>query len=474
MAINLTKLKGAVAKAQAGTFRLEDYLFKEQLTFVQDSSPFKIAVTTRRAGKTTACALDLLHTALNHPDTSCLYITLTRVEAKRLVWREMKRANAKFNLGVEFNESDLCAVMPNGSMIYCTGASDRSQIEKQRGKAFLKVYIDECQSFPAYIEDLIDDVIGPALLDYAGSLILIGTPGAIPTGYFYKCYQSIEWSHHFWTFFDNHKYPSLKTHTHQQLLDRELKRRGVTVDHPSIKREWFGKWEVDTDSLVYHYDKSINGYESLPDFAPWNYILGVDLGFNDADALSVLAWSAKSPATYLVHEEVTRKQTISGLVAQIEKIRATYEISKIVVDTGGLGKKIAEELSRRYAIPVQAAEKVRKVEYIELMNDALRSGRLKAKGNTQFASDCMKVEWDLDKSTPDRKVISKRFHSDICESVLYAWRESYSYTYSAEPIKPVAGTAAWYDAEAEKIWEDAEQKALEQAEIEKLYGFSNG
>ena len=135
-----------------------------------------------------------------------------------------------------------------------------------------------------------------------------------------------------------------------------------------------------------------------------------------------------------------------------------------------MGLKIAEELSRRYSIPVQAAEKTRKVEYIELMNDALRTGKLKAKSNSHFASDCMKVEWDLDKSTPDRKVISKRFHSDICESVLYAWRESYSYTYSPDPVLPKQGTEAWYQAEADKIWEVEEEKAREQIEFEKLYG----
>ena len=39
----------------------------------------------------------------------------------------------------------------------------------------------------------------------------------------------------------------------------------------------------------------------------------------------------------------------------------------LVVDTGGLGKKITEEISKRHQIPMQAAEKIRKVEYIELM-----------------------------------------------------------------------------------------------------------
>jgi hypothetical protein len=158
------------------------------------------------------------------------------------------------------------------------------------------------------------------------------------------------------------------------------------------------------------------------------------------------------------------------LVGQIEELRKKYDISKIVVDTGGLGKKIAEEMSRRYKIACIPAEKVRKVEYIELMNDAMRTGTLLAKANSRYAQDCMKVEWDRAKSTPDKKVISSRFHSDICEAVLYAWRESYSFTHSPEAPKPPYGSKQWSDEEAQRLEEQAEQYFTEQEEASKGFG----
>lgn len=441
-----------LAKRDNTPFKLEDFLFKEQLVFVNDPSKYKIAITSRRSGKTVSCAADLINIALLYPETTSLYVTLSRTMAKRNVWSEIKKINKKWKLGFHFNESELMAEAGNGSIIYCSGASDRTEIEKFRGLALKKVYIDETQSFPAYIKDLIDDVIAPALMDYNGSLSLIGTPGPIPSGYFYECSRNSGWSSHFWTFFDNPYIAKKSGLTHQQTLNEVLKTRGVDASHPSIQREYYGRWVLDTDALVFHYKQGTNHYEKLAARA-YTYILGVDLGFDDADALAVLAWSDEEKRTYLVEECISRKQGITELVEQIERLRARYSINKIVIDQGGLGKKIAEEIIRRYKVPVVAAEKQRKQEFIELMNDALRTGQLMASRDSQFAADCQKVEWDLDKSTPDKKVISKRFHSDICDAVLYAWRESYSFTYEKPVEKPIQGSRAWTD--------ELEEQALE-------------
>lgn len=456
----LARRKGLIASP--GTFRLEDYLFDKQLAFVRDPSPFKVAVTTRRAGKTISCVADLLHTAVVAEGSINLYITLSRKNAKRLVWPELKRLNSRFGLGGEANESDLSMHFPNGSFIYILGAADRGSIEDFRGLAIKKVYLDEAQSFPEYIRELIDDVLGPALMDYAGQLILIGTPGPVPTGYFFDLRDNTGWAHHAWTYWDNPKLDFLKTGlSHQDMLDRELKRRGVAPDDPSIQREWFGKWVVDENSLVYHWSKPINHYDKLP-LLKWHYIIGLDLGFDDADAIALLAYSEGSPATYLVEERVTRGQDISQLAAQVQSICDKYPVDKIVVDTGGLGKKITEEISKRFSIPMVAAEKNRKNEYIELMNDAMRTGKLFIKDGSQFAQDSLKVEWDHDHSTPDRKVIAKRFHSDIADAVLYAWRESYSYTYVKPIEEPEYGTKPWGDKLANDMFE-AELERLEEA-----------
>ena len=308
--------KRSKAKPTINELTLESYLFDKQLDFVRDDAPFKVAVTSRRSGKTVSCAVDLLYTALNTSEIVCLYITLSRNNAKKIIWPELKRLCRKFGISPKFNESDLSCELENGSMIYCSGASDKSEIEKFRGLSLKKVYIDECQSFPNYIEGLIDDVLAPALMDYAGSISLIGTPGPIPVGFFFDAYNSPNWSNHSWTFWDNPHIAAKSGLTHKDLFKRELKRRGVDKSAPSIQREWFGKWVLDTDSLVFKYDSKVNDYEQTP--LCDNFIMGIDLGYDDADAICILGWNDKEKVTYIVEEKTTRHQGLTELVEQID------------------------------------------------------------------------------------------------------------------------------------------------------------
>lgn len=437
-------------------FTLEKYLFKEQLDFVLDKDSAKIAVCSRRAGKSVACAADLVYTALSQPEISCLYITLTRRMAKQLVWKEIKIIDRKYKLGGDYNSSDLTVTFPNGSMIYLSGANTSDEIEKFRGSAFKKVYIDEGQSFGVHIEELINDVLGPALMDYAGSLIIIGTPPPIPTGFFADTYQIAKgWSKHHWTFWDNPFIIEKSGLTHQQMIDKELKRRGVDASSPSVRREWYGEFTMDTDSLLLHYDKIHNNYESLPSRETYNYVMGIDIGFDDADAIAVLAWSESSPATYLVEELITAGQGITPLVEQIEKLQKKYPISKMVIDQGGLGKKVAEELRRRHSIPVEPAEKTRKFETLAFLDDALRTQKFLAKPDSKFAQDTYLVEIDKQKSKPDKIMVSSKYHSDIIDAVQYAFMLSPAYAFQAQKVKPKQGTKEWAKEEEERMFEAA-------------------
>lgn len=446
-------------------FSLDSFLFKEQLDFVTDPSPTKIAVCSRRAGKTTACAADLVFTAVTNPEVVCLYITLSRTNAKRLVWREIKKINREYYLGGVENLSELSVTFPNGSIIYLSGAKDTSECEKFRGLALKLVYVDEAQSFREFIQDLINDILSPALMDYAGTLVLIGTPPPIPVGYFCKQFQDQDngWSKHAWSFWNNPFVAEKSKHTHQELLERELKRRGVTAEDPSIQREWFGKFTLDTDSLLIHYLKDRNHYDQRPLYkTPYSYIMGIDLGFSDADAIAILAWHEDTPITYLVEELVVPNQGLTELVNQIQEFEKKYDISKMVIDEGGLGKKLAEEMRRRHSIPVQPADKARKIEAIAFMNDALKTGRFMAKSDSRFVHDSYLVEIDRDKSTPTKVVVSDKFHSDVCDAVLYAFRESPSFAYEAPIIKPKEGTQEWYKAQEDEMWSNTVEQMRKQ------------
>lgn len=459
-------------RTEAPKFVIEDFLFAEQLAFVRDPSPNKVAMCSRRSGKTISCAADLIDTALNFPGTVSLYITLSRNNAKKIIWKELKKINKTYLLSAHESISELSFTFPNGSTIYLSGAKDVNEIEKFRGLALKLVYIDEAQSFRSYIEELVDDALGPTLMDHNGTICLIGTPPPVPNGYFIEAFTKLDsdWSRHSWTFFNNPFLNKTSGLTHDEMLEIQLKRRGVTREDPSIQREFFGRCVEDTDSLLLKYSALQNGFENLPKLQnpldKYHYILGIDIGFHDADALAVIAWHESTPNIYLVQEIVTKQQDITSLVEQIESLKKHYDFDKMVIDSGGLGKKIAEELIKRYKIPVEAADKVRKMENIALLNDYLRTGRFKAKISSMFSEDSKKVEIDRDKSTPDKIKVSDRYHSDIIDAVLYAFKESYAYAYEAGKKRSPKGTKSWAQEEQDLMWEAAQEHFAKQSEDE--------
>lgn len=443
----------ARVRTAARAFDPSAVFFGKQLAFVQDKAPFRTACTSRRAGKTEGASGALTASALAKPGSVNLYITLSRINAKRIVWRTLKNLNAAWGLGAEPNESELSLTFPNQSLIYLCGAKDKGEVEKFRGLGLGRVVIDEAQAMPAYIDSLIDDVIEPGLMDFDGDLVLTGTPAPVPVGYFYECTQSEQWSHHEWTVFENPWIERKSGKSAQTHLDRALKRRGVPASHPSIQREFYGKWVYDPDALVFKW--SASNALAVPPSGEWETVIGVDLGFDDADAIAVLGFASGRAEAHLREEWVGTKQTISQLAERLAALIKKHDPLAIVMDTGGLGKKIAEEIRARHALPIKAAERVRKFEYIELLNDAMRSGRFFASADSRFARDCMLVEWDREKSTNDKLVVSDRYHSDICDAVLYAFRESLHWLHEPAKRRPTF-------AEAQQEEEDALETRLEE------------
>lgn len=99
-------------------FDLTNFCFKEQLSFIRDKSPFKTAVCSRRAGKTIACAAHLWDEAQANPDRVCLYITLSRNNAKKLIWKELLKIRQQYAIDSSIDSTELSIKLKNGSVIY--------------------------------------------------------------------------------------------------------------------------------------------------------------------------------------------------------------------------------------------------------------------------------------------------------------------------------------------------------------------
>ena len=453
-------LEELAKRGERPKFDIKKYCFSHQLALIEDESIFATACTSRRSGKTVGSAADLINTAISREGIVCLYITLSRASAKRIVWPELVKINREFELGAVPNIADLSLTFPNGSVIYCSGAKNKSEIEKFRGLAIALCYIDEAQSFGSFIEELIDDVISKALYDYNGRLRVTGTPSPIPAGYFYDICEGDKknaYAHHYWTMIQNPWLHKKSGKTPMQLIEQDMKRKGVPIEDPTIQRECFGRWLTDSNALVFRYNPELNGFLELPEakMGKWEYIFGIDVGFDDADAIAVIAYHEHIKEAYLVEEIIKTKQGITPLAQQIEELVKKYNPISMVMDAGGLGKKINEEFSRRFSLGIKAAEKSRKFEYIELLNDALRTKKFYAREKGRFAEDSQRVEWNKDKSNGDKLVVSNQFHSDIADAVLYAFRESLHFL--AEDITPriLAGTPAWIKQQEDSMEEAA-------------------
>jgi hypothetical protein len=435
--------------------------FPQQNAFVDETSRFIAAQCTRRAGKSNALALKFFRTMEKYPGSGCLYIALTRESAYNIMWPALLEHNERHNIGCKFIESRLTVEHPNGAKLRLVGADAKNFIRRLKGIKSPGVAIDEAQDFGVHIQSLVDDVLTPVIADYKdGWIALTGTPGPVPAGYFFEVTHERKYGYsvHKWTVYDNPHMPDAKA-----FVEDLKKKRQWDDNHPTLLREWYNQWVLDVQSLWIRYQSQLNHYITLPTLPTprdtFNYIMGVDIGYKDADAIAVLAWSEHTKTTYLVEEIVTPKQDITELANQIKAIQSKYNVSKTVMDAGALGKKIHEELTRRHQIPIEAADKTRKQENVELLNDALRLGNFKAKETSRFAADSYLVQVDWDKSTPDKIVVKKYPHSDIIDAVLYAFKVSPAYTY----VKPTE--VAKYGS---KEWARAQEKEMFSRTLEKM------
>lgn len=425
--------------------------FPKQNAFINDTARYIAAQCSRRAGKTNGLAYRFHKAMAKYPKSQSIYMGLTLDSAKGAMWPAFEEFNERYKLGYQFVESKATIFHPNGAKLRIVGADMKNFIKRLKGRKYPAVAIDEAQDFGAHLESLVDDVLTPSIADYPdGWIATTGTPGPVPQGYFYEvtCNGKFGFSLHNWTLYDNPNMPNPK-----EFVADLIKRKEWSSDHPTLKREWLNHWVLDLQALWIRYQADINDYTVLPTEHKWNYVMGVDIGFKDADALAVLAWSPTCPETYLVHEDIKAKQTISELITQIDQLQKQYNVYKIVLDEGGLGKKIGEEIRRRFGCPLVPADKANKQDNVEFLNDHLRLGRFKAKSNSQFVKDSYVVQIDWEKSTPKRIALKSNFHSDIIDAVLYAFRESYAFSHKPHESKPVPGTKEWEKAETEKMFQ---------------------
>lgn len=402
-------------------------LFDKQLEFALSPSRFISAVCSRRAGKTTVCAVKAFQELSNHPETIGIYLALTDRSVEDIFMPAVMPLIQKYGIKVKVNRDEI--IFSNGSKLLLCGANHVHKIETFRGIKLLFCIIDEAASFSEKIlQYLIDEIIGPALADLQGQIMLIGTPAAHCKGMFYGVTMGSEdiWVTKRWTAFDN---PYIRDNFEKDAqLFMERKRCDRT--HPKFRREYLGEWCADDEALMIRPFSLAN-----PRFPynqdTWRSVIGVDFGFNDETAFSVIGWHKDNPTSYILESFGITKSSVSEIANHLKRLKATYRPINIVGDPAGASKIMMEEFSQKYKISMDAAQKQNKAHYIEILNDALVQGLLLLVPETtkELQKEMKAVVWNEEHT---RELEGMK--CDQLDATLYAFRESMAHT---EKIKKV-------------------------------------
>ncbi len=462
---------------------LYERLTKIQKEYVDDPHARRAILASRRTGKSFAVCTELFIKCLLTPRSNCLYITLTRGSGRGILWNLMQEFDEDFGLGINFNNTVLTATFTNGSVISLVGAADAGQMEKLRGQGFDLVCIDECKSFaPHILRELIGEVIGPTLLDRSGRLTMLGTPGAILSGPFYDATEGevgitshlhgVDWERkrkplhklHKWKMHENTACPNAWANA------LELKEaQGWDDQDPRWIREYLGEWVASDDALVYRYSEARNTWSKstasaqehgLPEGHNWKYLLGLDLGFEDATAVVVAAYATTHPNLYQVYEYKEGHLTVPNIAKALDKAVEIFgEFQMMVGDYGGLGKTIMETLSAHYGHVVIPAEKREKFDHIELLNSDMMAGKIKILDNSALQVELQTLQWD---SSGVKEHDSCENH--CCDAFLYLWRYSYHHLREQIVAQVKYGSREYWKVRDDRDFADAVRRSQKKDE----------
>jgi hypothetical protein len=408
--------------------------------------PVRTLLCGRRAGKTWWDAAWLLEAALTDAKSLSVYLALTQRSARHIVWPAIR--DVVDALGLDpgcLHEHTLTVQLPNGSRIVCAGTDDVRTIETWRGTKLRRAVVDECGSQPnEWLGYLVRDVLRPALLDLRGELALTGTPGMVcdASSYWYQltgpardtsvpCFR--------WTALDNPHLPHAEAEIEAIKLEN-----GWSDESPSYQREWMAEWVNDVGALVFPVELGRNTIDSLPKHsrlggvlptASWRYVIGVDVGVVDSTAIAVVASHPLDNREYVVAVEKHERMLVTQLRDRLRLLQAEYKHAPIVLDSGGMGKYHAEELTRQWGLHVAPAEKTEKRSHVRDIRDRLLAGRVLLLDGP--CCDPLREEWAVLGWDDKRELPEGVDHAS--DAVLYALRRLRHYgERMAEPAKSQA------------------------------------
>jgi hypothetical protein len=429
-----------------------DRCHDKQKELLKNPSRFKALLSPRRVGKTTYNLLEVLVHDKRFPRSYIAYVVPdSKAHAKDLFWLPMKELDEKLHLGLTFKEVEKRVITPNGTNILILGAHDADSPIRLRGNPWSLVLLDECKDFGHHFEELVIEAAVPGLDDYGGTLCMSGTPGNVFQGLFYKVTteEPDGWVVARWIKSDN-TFLRAEARDLQKVWESSYKPFGVSMDSPKFRREQLAEWVADESEQAYYYSPTRNHWNGeLRPRTEYDYLCGIDLGKRDKTVIQPACFSADEEYLTYLDAFAERGMYIETIYRKWKQLHDKMQFVGTVVDTGGLGVMIVDEINMRYGCNWQAAQKGAgyKLGAVEQMNNDFLLGKIRASPDSLVAKAWQRGIKDPKTGLPK--------HCDESDAALYVHRFSYHWMGQTPDQGPETNSPEW--------WQIQEREAVDAA-----------
>lgn len=418
------------------------YCFDKQRDFILDPSHYKTAFCTRRSGKSTSLGVYICKVAYDSPGCNILYLGLSKQTAMNVLWKDiLKPILQHFNIKVNYTREKI--TFPNGSVLFAQGinANDK-EMDKVLGTKYALCLIDEAQGHYIDTRTLIKQSLSATVQDLFGTIVMTGTPTDDTKTYFYEVTKQQGerepgWSVHEWNTFDN---IAIQSDGYSQAEKARIQINEFKLTNPNIEddyifqQQYLGKWVISTTAKMYRFNKDRNLITdtgvllTLLQDKKWRFILGVDFGWTDASALTVIAYHLNDPNIYVIQSEEHTHWTVIDVGNRIQDLHKSYHFSQIVGDSAAA--QSLQTIAKHLLLPIKPTNKTgKKREAISLLNADLITGRIKIdpSNNEELINELSNLIWDPKALANGEYKEQQGAKDHCCDSFLYSYNATKHY-----------------------------------------------
>lgn len=426
----ITRLDAEVNKAMARDTAFQQYQIrntlydKQQEVFDNSTDKFIIVINSRRSGKTEMMGR-LLAKRVCKPDQHCVYINRSFDAAVRQIQKPLETALEAAGLHYKGTINGGKIEFDNGSWILIVGNNNAADVNKLRGEKIALCLCDECGHM-RHLRELMNEIIGPATMDYADSqIIMVGTPPRTKNGFVQELWEKGKVRKYHWTFKDNPFIPNK-----DNVIQEACEMFGVSPDSNFIKREYYGDmYAYDTEAIyIKHYDKAEPDKDKLYSHA----YVGVDWGYEDKAAVVGILADKNAKKLYIVKDWSEAKKGIVEISQRVQEmveyLKNNYRLDRepqVICDTNE--KSAAQDLYTTYHISnVMLAYKYDLNYALDQLSDWFSASTVVISPNAKATiEDADNMVWKRDEDTDQiiHELDDDSYHGNAMFAVLYTSRQ---------------------------------------------------